>query len=177
MIQWRAMKLVTLRTGLVAVALGLAAVSCAAPPPAARVASVKPGALPDGGSWSGVWYNAQFGNLHLVEKDGAVTGRWKAAAGHAWGQLTGKPDGNVLKFTWIEHKIGMVGPAATMQGKGYFVYTRPEGDHVDDELKGEWGLNDSETGNGWDCVHQRNVKPDPGSIGGVKEIGGPGGWE
>ena len=33
--------------------------------------------------------------------------------------------GNVLHFTWKEHKYGLVGPAAE-RGKGYFVYKAGE---------------------------------------------------
>jgi hypothetical protein len=166
----------SLRKGALALTLGLAAVACQPPATGPKTAQVKPGSLPDGATWNGVWFNAQFGHLHLVSKGSSITGRWKSPGGN-WGELTGETDGNVAHFTWTEHKIGMVGPTAMTKGKGYFVYSRPEGEHVDDELKGEWGLNENETGNAWDCVKQRNQKPDPASVGGTKEVGGPQTWE
>ena len=89
------------------------------------------------------------------------------------GELNGPVQGNVFHFEWTEHKVGGVGPSSTSKGKGYFIYKRPPGDNVDDTLSGEWGLADSETGNGWDCVKQRHVNPDLKSIGGQPEPGGP----
>jgi hypothetical protein len=142
------------------------------------VAHIAPGKMPEGASWNGVYFNPVFGNMHLVASGNTIAGKWKRTDGSAWGSLNGPVQGNLFKFEWTEYKIGLVGPSATSKGKGYFLYTRPAGDNVDDELKGEWGLNTSETGNAWDCVKQRHVEPDLKSIGGVEEPGGPGkGWK
>lgn len=170
------MRTAPLFAGVLALSIGLGAAACGGPAQQAKNARVTPAPLPSGGSWTAVWFNPRFGALHLVEKDGSVMGRWKTAGGDKWGELTGKADGNVVHFQWVEHTIGMVGPTATQQGKGYFVYARPEGEHVLDELKGEWGMEDAEVGNRWDCVKQ-DKKPDPASIGAQREVGGPGGWE
>lgn len=140
-------------------------------------AAIKPGDMPDGGSWTGVFFNSQFGMLHMQHTGENVVGKWKTADGSSWGELNGNVTGNVVHFEWTEHKIGMVGPSSTTHGKGYFVYKRPEGDNVDDELQGEWGLNTSEVGNEWNCKKQRNMQPDLSSIGGNAEPGGPGGWK
>jgi len=138
-----------------------------------KVAKVAPGEMPQGASWNGVYFNPQFGNLHLVEAGGSVQGRWKKTDESAWGELNGPINGNLMKFEWTEHKAGMVGPASMTKGKGYFLYTRPAGDDVDDTLEGEWGLVDREVGNKWDCVKQRRVTPDLKSIGGTAEPTGP----
>jgi hypothetical protein len=138
-----------------------------------RVANLKPGDMPPESSWNGVYFNPQYGNLHLVETGGSIAGKWKRTDGSAWGELNGPVTGNVFHFEWTEHKIGLVGPSSTSKGKGYFVYKRPPGDNIDDQLEGEWGLNTDEAGNKWDCVKQRHVTPDLKSIGGVAEPTGP----
>jgi hypothetical protein len=137
------------------------------------VAHVTPGKMPEGASWNGVYFNPQFGNLHLVATGQTIAGRWKRTDASAWGELNGPYQGNVFHFDWTEHKMGLVGPSSTTKGKGYFVYKRPAGENVDDNLEGEWGLNTSEAGNNWDCVKQRHVEPDLKSIGGQAEPGGP----
>ena len=76
-------------------------------------------------------------------------------------------NGNVLHYTWKEHKIGMVGASSTTKGKGYFVYTKNK--EGIGELKGEFGLNDSEVGSKWDNVKQARMQPDLKSIGGDAE--------
>jgi hypothetical protein len=138
------------------------------------VANIQPGKMPEGAVWNGVYFNPQFGNLHLVMTGHSVAGRWKRTDGSAWGEMNGPVQGNVFHFDWTEHTMGLVGPSSTVKGKGYFVYKRPPGDNVDDNLEGEWGLNTNEAGNGWDCVKQRHVEPDLKSIGGQEEPGGPG---
>jgi hypothetical protein len=137
----------------------------------------KPGEMPEGGSWTGVFFNSQFGMLHMQETSEKIVGKWKTAEGSAWGELNGEVHGNVVRFEWTEHKIGLVGPSATSHGKGFFVYKRPTGENVDDALDGEWGLNNAETGNKWDCVKQRNMKPDLASIGGQAEATSPASWK
>jgi hypothetical protein len=136
------------------------------------------GDMPEGASWMGVYFNPLFGYLHLVPTGDGVAGKWKRTDGSQWGELHGLTQGNLLKYEWTEHKVGLVGPGSTTQGKGYFVYKRPPGDDVDDLLEGEWGLNDESTGNKWDCIKQRRMTPDLKSIGGEQEPGGPSGdWK
>jgi hypothetical protein len=144
----------------------------------AKIASVKKGPMPDGGSWTGVYYSPLYGWLHLVEEGDLVTGRWIRPRRDRWGELSGESDGNVLKFDWKEYEYGLVGPNSNKSGKGYFVYSRPEGDNVDDRIAGEIGKGDDEVGAPWDGVKQRNQKPDLQSIGGASpsDIGG-GDWD
>jgi hypothetical protein len=142
----------------------------------AKVANVTAGKMPDGGEWTGVYYSPVYGYLHLVEQGNSVEAAWRTAAGDAQGKLHGTINGDLLKYEWTEHKIGLVGPSANSKGRGYFRYTIPtEGEAH--EIRGEWGLNDSETGNGWKAVKQGNMKPDlksvmPDEIEGRVEAGG-----
>jgi hypothetical protein len=156
-----------------AIGAGTLVTACGGSKEEPKVAKVTPGEMPQGASWNGVYFNPQFGNLHLVEAGGSVQGRWKKTDESAWGELNGPVNGNLMKFEWTEHKAGMVGPASMTKGKGYFLYKRPAGDDVDDTLEGEWGLVDREVGNKWDCVKQRRVTPDLKSIGGTAEPTGP----
>lgn len=127
----------------------------------AKSANVTPGDMPEGESWTGVYFHPTFGYLHLVEQDTNVVGKWLRTDKSAWGQLSGTKTGNVLHFTWTEHKYGMVGPSASVSGRGYFVYKKT-GEIP--ELDGQYGMDDSEVGSDWHNVKQLRVQPDLNSI-------------
>lgn len=131
--------------------------------PAHNVAQVSPGPLPAGGKWEGVYYNQVYGFLHITEANNAVQGAWRTAAGDKWGELFGEIEGDLLRFSWKEHKIGVVGPNATSEGKGYFKYTIPKEGEAH-ELIGEWGLGESNAGHSWNSVKQLNQEADPKSV-------------
>ena len=128
----------------------------------AKTAKVAAGPMPEGESWSGVYFNEIYGYLHVQEEGTNVVGKWKTKTGDRCGTLSGTFKGNLLHFTWKEHTIGMVGAAADKKGRGYFVYK------MDDEnrpqLKGEFGLNDEEVGSRWDSMKQPRLSPDLKSI-------------
>ncbi len=124
---------------------------------------VKPGALPAEGEWRGVFFNQTFGFLHITTEGKGAQGAWRTANGDKWGELYGEIEGDVLKFTWTEYKVGIVGPNAKSEGKGYFRYTIPREGEAH-ELKGEWGLGENAVGHSWDCVKQMNQEPDPDSV-------------
>lgn len=124
----------------------------------------KAGDMPEGGDWTGVFFSATYGHLHLVKDGGAIAGRWRNAAGDKWGEMAGEVVGDLFKFEWKETKIGLVGPAASSRGRGYFKYVRPEGEHVNDEIRGEWGLGEEFSGVSWTAVKQRNMLPDLKSV-------------
>ena len=132
-------------------------------PPAKTADHIKSGTMPDGGEWEGVYYDQRLGFLHLTVSNGAAQGAWRTTVGDKWGELYGEINGDLLKFSWTERKIGVVGPAAESKGKGYFKYTIPREGEAH-ELKGEWGLGDDEVGHPWDCVKQTNMEPDPKSV-------------
>jgi hypothetical protein len=129
-----------------------------------KTANVSPGEMPAGGEWSGVYYDPFYGNLHLVAEGDKVTGKWRTEAGDSWGELSGTIDGNLLRYEWVEHKIGMIGASAQTKGKGYFVYKEAENPNDPDVVEGERGLGDSEVGSKWKGVKQNNVVPDPDSM-------------
>jgi hypothetical protein len=157
------------------VALGIGACGGGKEP---GVASLKPGEMPAGGDWTGVYYDGVYGYLHLIKDGNTVTGAWRTTAGDEWGEMGGEADGNVLRYKWTQHRIGMVGPSASISGKGYFVYRVPnqKESHV---IEGERGNGDDETGEKWKGIKQTNLAPDPKSVR-PDEIEGrvnAGGWD
>jgi hypothetical protein len=146
-----------------ALAVGGAGAGCGKPPPP-TTAHVKASDMPSGGDWSGVFYSPLYGHLHLVKEGNSVSGKWRTAAGDKWGELHGEATGDLLKYKWVEHKIGLVGPGSTTEGQGYFKYFVPPDENANHEIKGEWGLDRSEVGNPWSAIRQRNMLPDPDSV-------------
>jgi len=132
---------------------------------AAKFPVVKAGELPSGESWPGVYYNPVYGYLHMIEQDGNIVGRWKRTDGSHWGELSGTAEGNVLHYTWKEHKYGGVGPSADSHGSGQFVYKMPTDGKIP-ELDGQYALDDSKDIGDWHCVKQLNMKADLDSING-----------
>jgi hypothetical protein len=149
-------------------ALPLSLAACAGGGSAAT-ANIKPGDMPEGETWTGVYFHPVYGYLHLVEQDTNVIGKWKRADQSAWGELSGTKVGNVLHFQWKEHKYGLVGPAAEQHGKGVFVLKMGSSNKIA-ELDGQFGLGDDEVGSDWHNIKQQNVKPDLSSISG--DLGG-----
>jgi hypothetical protein len=132
--------------------------------PQAKFAEVKAGDMPQGQSWPGVYYNPVYGYLHVVEQDGNASGRWKRTDGSHWGELSGTIQGNVLHFTWREHKYGGVGPSSDSHGSGVFVF-KP-GEQNIPELAGQYALDGSAEVGDWHCVKQMNMPPKLDSING-----------
>ena len=143
--------------------LALGAVACEGKREA-KFANVVAGQMPEGQTWPGVYYNPVYGHLHVVEQDGNVSGRWKRTDASHWGELSGTVTGNVLHFTWKEHKYGGIGPSSDSRGTGVFVYKIGEGDIP--ELNGQYAIDDSDAVGEWHCVKQLNMKPDVNSING-----------
>jgi hypothetical protein len=144
----------------------------------AKFGVIQAGEMPAGESWVGVYYNPVYGYLHMIEQDGNLVGRWKRTDGSHWGELSGTAQGNVVHFTWKEHKYGGVGPSADSQGSGVFVF-KP-GQNEIPELDGQYALDDSSVVGLWHCIKQKGLKPDINSINGkgVDNMGvTPEGWK
>jgi hypothetical protein len=144
--------------------VSLSAVGCAKKGSGVEEALVVQQEMPEGGDFSGVYYDSYFGNLHLVREGDRVTGKWRTDSGDAWGELAGDVKGNLLRFEWTEHKIGMVGASATTKGKGYFNYKRPDKPGDPDFIEGQRGMGNKQTGQKWKGVKQHNVPPNPASV-------------
>lgn len=166
------------RLGLCLALLVPATVACGPSQPANTVKDVQPGTMPSGQEWKGVYYSQMYGFLHLTEDGGAINGAWRTTAGDKWGELHGEVKGDLLKYTWEEHKIGAVGPDASSSGSGYFFFRIPKEGEAP-EIQGEWGLGDSNAGQTWSAVKQKNMEPDPKSVRPSEIEGrvGGGGWD
>jgi hypothetical protein len=148
-----------------AMALAGSAVSLGCSGGGKQATNIPQGEMPTGETWNGVYYHPVYGFLHMTEEGSNVIGRWKRANGDAWGELSGTSKGNVLHYTWKEHKIGLVGPAAESHGKGFFVYKRGKEEGLY-ELDGQFGVDQDEVGSDWHCVKQQRMTPDLKSING-----------
>lgn len=157
-------RVLALGAAIALVSVGSVACSSGGGEDAATAANVKGGVMPDGAAWKGVYYSQVYGYLHIMEEGSNAVGRWRTAAGDKWGELTGTIEGDVLRYEWTEHTIGMVGPNATSSGRGYFKYSRPSGEFTNDEIKGEWGSGEDEVGGTWSAVKQKNQDPDFKSV-------------
>jgi hypothetical protein len=85
--------------------------------------------------------------------------------------MSGTAQGNVLHFTWKEHKFGVVGPASDSHGSGIFVYK--QGEQNIPELAGQYALDDSDQIGDWHCVKQVGLKPDLNQITGDSPADNP----
>ena len=110
----RTLKRIVLLLGLMMPVAG--AVGCGGKGP--QTVNLAPGEMPEGSAWKGVYYSTLYGYLHLEERDGDLKGAWRTVAGDAWGEMSGKAEGDVFRFEWTEHRIGMVGPSAVRTGHG-----------------------------------------------------------
>ena len=150
-------------TSLFVVPFAFATVGCGGGQGDVKTANVKAGKMPEGGDWKGVYYSPLYGYLHIETDGDSVVGAWRTAAGDAFGELSGKTDGNLLRYDWKERRIGAVGADAVKQGKGYFVYAIPKEGEAH-QVQGEWGLGKSDAGNTWEAVKQKNMPPDLKSV-------------
>jgi hypothetical protein len=144
---------------LVVTPLAFGVAACGGGKDDVKTAEVKAGKMPEGGDWAGVYYSPLYGYLHMMSDGDSINGAWRTAAGDAYGEMSGKTDGNLLRYEWKERKIGAVGADALKTGKGYFVYSIPK-EGESHEIHGEWGLGQSDAGNTWEAVKQKNMPPD-----------------
>jgi hypothetical protein len=145
-------------------ALSTGTVACGGSKEEVKHAQVKPGNMPDAGEWTGVYYSTVYGHLHLIKEGDTISGKWRTTSGDKWGEMNGSVTGDLFRYEWREHTIGIVGPTSTTSGHGYFRYVVPRGENVEHEIHGEWGLGAGNAGQKWDAVKQRNQKPDPDSV-------------
>jgi hypothetical protein len=165
MIKSRSLKKFSSVLALAAVAaLSTGVVACGGNKEEVKHAQVKPGNMPDAGEWTGVYYSTTYGHLHLIKEGDTISGKWRTTNGDKWGEMNGTVTGDLFRYEWREHTIGIVGPTSTTSGHGFFKYVVPKGDNVEHEIHGQWGLGASDAGQKWDAIKQRNQKSDPDSV-------------
>ena len=115
-------------------------------------------AMPAGGSFSGVWFSPQYGEMHLEQSGTAVVGRY--FKDERQGRIQGALEGNLLRFEWTESRELVANHPVQTKGHGYFHITKNE-DEDTWNLVGEWGHDDDESGGGaWTAVKSKTRKAD-----------------
>lgn len=129
----------------------------------AQLARVNAGEMPQGGTFHGVWFSPQYGDMHLCQSsDSVVVGEYTKNERH--GTVRGNIDGDILHFEWREEREFIPGRPTVTSGHGYFRVARTlndDGSPRDWTLTGEWGNGDDEVGGGpWTAVLQPRTSPD-----------------
>lgn len=129
----------------------------------AQLARVNAGNMPQGGTFHGVWYSPQYGDMHLCQStDGVVVGEYTKNERH--GTVRGRVDGDLLHFEWREEREFIPGRPTVTSGHGYFRISRTlndDGSPRDWSIDGQWGTGEDEVGGGpWTAVLQPRTSPD-----------------
>jgi len=120
------------------------------------LADVSPGPMPQGGSFTGVWFSPQYGEMHMIQNGGSVIGEY--TKDERRGRIQGTVEGDVLRFEWDERRELVQGLPSTTRGRGYFRYAIGQDGHHN--VLGEWGHDDAEVGGGpWNAVKSRRRQP------------------
>lgn len=121
--------------------------------------------MPEGISFTGLWYSEQFEHMYLYQDGDQVEGVYAYGGG---GTITGEVDGNRLLFGW-EDPGNRDEVRRTMKGKGYLQIVE-ESDQF--RLKGEWGYNQERRGAGpWTAEFIRGIEDDdPTTLEAIRRI-------
>jgi hypothetical protein len=133
-----------------------------------KTANITVGAMPEGGTFHGVWQSTQYGRMHLCQSQDVVVGEYAKDERH--GRLQGRVRGDTLRFEWTDEREMVVGRPNITNGHGYFQFRtsyevpgEAEGEmHTVNlfNLQGEWGIGDDEVGGGeWDAMLMPRERP------------------
>ena len=125
------------------------------------------GNMPPGGTFTGVWFSPQYGELHMQQNGATVIGKY--SKDERLGRIQGSVQGDVMRFEWTESRELIVGRPVKTKGHGYFRILK---DTSEDTWKilGEWGNDEAEQGGGqWNAVKSKTRKPELGDEGGGRE--------
>lgn len=118
--------------------------------------AIRAGAMPEGGTFHGVWQSPQYGNMHLCQSGSQVAGDYEKDERR--GRIQGTIQGDLLRFQWEERREMVVGRPSTTRGRGFFRLSK--GQDNDWYVQGEWGHDDAESGGGpWNGVRMRRGNP------------------
>lgn len=114
--------------------------------------------MPAGGSFTGVWFSPQYGEMHIRQDGATAIGRY--TKDERVGRLQGSVEGDIMRFEWAERRELIVGRPVQTKGHGYFRIVK---DTAEDtwKLVGEWGHDAAETGGGpWNAVKSKTRRPE-----------------
>jgi hypothetical protein len=139
----------------------------------AQHAKLNVGAMPPGGTFTGVWFSPQYGELHMQQNGATVIGKY--SKDERQGRIQGSVQGDVMRFEWSESRELIVGRPVKTKGHGYFRVVKDESEDTW-KILGEWGNDESEQGGGqWNAVKSKTRKPELGDEGGGESSGGDSG--
>jgi hypothetical protein len=119
---------------------------------------IQVGPMPDGGSFTGVWFSPQYGEMHIEQNGSSAIGRY--SRDERSGRIQGSVEGDVMRFEWTESRELIVGRPTETKGHGYFKIVK----HADDDtwnLDGRWGTDESEHNGGpWTAVRSKTRRPE-----------------
>jgi hypothetical protein len=121
--------------------------------------------MPEGMSFSGLWYSEQFEHMYLHQQGDQVEGVYAYGPG---GQIRGEVRGNLLVFDW-EEPGSREQVRRTMRGKGYLQLVESDDGY---HLVGEWGYNEEHRGAGpWTADFIRSQESeDPRTVEAIRRI-------
>ncbi len=121
---------------------------------------LRAGPMPEGGSFTGVWFSPQYGEMHMEQSGATVIGKF--AKEEKVGRIQGTADGDLMRFEWTQKREMIVGRPTQSRGHGYFRVSYDESEKAW-KLEGRWGSDDSETNGGpWTAIRARNRRPELG---------------
>lgn len=140
-------------------------------------ASVEIGTMPPGGTFTGVWFSPQYGEMHMRQTGTQVIGEY--TKDERRGTIQGTVQGNVMRFEWRERRELVPGRPSETRGRGYWRFV--VGQDGRNNLLGEWGPGTDEIGGGpWNAYMLRNRRPrlsTDASTSGGEDSGGETGGE
>lgn len=118
-------------------------------------ANVAPGPMPTGGTFTGVWFSPQYGQMDMVQTGEQVIAEY--TKDERRGRIEGTAQGNLMRFQWTERRELVSGVPQTNRGRGYFQLVH---DGEGFKIVGEWGIDDNELGGGpWNGVRSPRREP------------------
>lgn len=129
-----------------------------------RLPPIQSKPMPEGGTFTGVWFSPQYGEMHIQQTGSSAVGRY--TKDEREGRIQGQVEGDVMRFEWTEERELIVGRPVETKGHGYFRIVK---DDVENTWKivGEWGHDDADRGGGpWNAVKSKSRKPELGGEGG-----------
>lgn len=120
-------------------------------------AGVSAGPMPPEGSFTGVYFSPQYGEMHMIQNGSSVIGEYKKD--ERSGKIQGDADGNLMRFEWTENRAMVSNRPTVTRGRGYFRYSINPTNN-EHQIDGEWGLDENETGGGpWTAVKSKRRQP------------------
>ncbi len=109
---------------------------------------IQQGAMPDGGSWSGVWFS-NWGEMTIETDGSSIVGQFCDEENNRYGRLEGTARGDVLRLHWTTSDVSMGNRPRESEGSAIVQFSFTEqGENQGMRFEGTWGFNTSNDGGG-----------------------------